>query len=170
MKLGKKKEAEILKVYKSYWDSYLTGDVKRMAALLDANYTQVGSADAEVFYTRQKVLKFLKDTIDQIAGKGKIKNQKIKLEVLSDGVLVHDLFDLYMLAESDWIFYSNFRASTLMKEIRGKWKFIHQHSSVPDIRTGEGENVATEKVAAENLQLKDAIKRRTIELEEKKEN
>jgi len=167
MKLGKKKEAEILKVYKSYWDSYLTGNVKSMAALLDANYTQVDSADAEVFYTRQKALKFLKDTIDQIAGKGKIKNQKIKLEVLSDGVLVHDLFDLYMLTEGDWIFYSNFRASTLMKEIRGKWKFIHQHSSVPDIRTGEGENVATEKVAAENLQLKDAIKRRTIELEEK---
>ena len=167
MKLTKKQEAEILSVYKSYWDGYLAGDLKSMVALLDASYTQVGSAEGEVFYTRQKAIKFLKETITQIAGKGKIKKQRIKIEVLKDGVLVNDLFDLYVLADGEWIFYSNFRASTLMKEIRGKWKFIHQHSSVPDIRTAEGENVATEKITAENLQLKDAIKRRTVELEQK---
>ncbi len=45
MKLNKKLETEILRVYKSYWESYLTGDFKSMAALLDASYTQVDSVD-----------------------------------------------------------------------------------------------------------------------------
>jgi len=167
MKLSKKQEAKLLKTYKSYWDGYQTGDVKNMAKLLDSNYTQIGSAEAEVFSNKKDAVTFLHDTIDQVAGKAEIRNQSIKLEYLGDHVLVNDLFDLYVLTDGQWVYYAKLRASTLMYEDQGKWKFIHQHSSVPDIRTEDGENLATEKITAENLQLKDAVKRRTMELEQK---
>ena len=38
---------------------------------------------------------------------------------------------------------------------------------MPDIRADEGENIATEKISRENIELRDAIKRRTVELEQK---
>ncbi len=167
MILSKKAEAELLRVYKSYWQGYTTGDVKSMAALLDKRYTQVGSAEAEVFYNKKDAVKFLHDTIDQVAGKAEIKNSRIKVEVFENDVLINDLMDLYVLTDDEWVFYAKFRASTLMKEVNGKWKIIHQHSSIPDIRTQDGENLSTEKIAAENLRLKDAVRRRTIELEQK---
>ena len=37
----------------------------------------------------------------------------------------------------------------------------------PDSKTEEGEQINTEKIKAENLQLRDAVKSRTIELENK---
>ena len=49
MKLTKKQEAEVMKVYNAYWDGYIKGDVKGMAALLDKNYTQVGIAELKIF-------------------------------------------------------------------------------------------------------------------------
>jgi hypothetical protein len=44
---------------------------------------------------------------------------------------------------------------------------IHQHGSFPDSKTEEGEQVNTDKIKAENIQLRDAVKRRTEELENK---
>ncbi|RLA60434.1 MAG: hypothetical protein DRQ89_12855, partial [Epsilonproteobacteria bacterium] len=167
MKLSSKEEAKILKVYKSYWEGYISGDVAGMSRLLDNKYTQVGSAEAEVFSNKKEAVKFLHATIDQVAGKAEIRNQSITLDYLEDYILVNDLFDIYVLTEGEWVYYAKLRASTLMSEDKGKWKFIHQHSSVPDIRTEDGENIATEKIAKENLQLRDAIKRRTVELESK---
>lgn len=41
MKLSKKVEDKILKVYNSYWDCYLDGDVVSIASLLDKQYTQL---------------------------------------------------------------------------------------------------------------------------------
>ncbi len=167
MKLTKKQEAKLLKTYKSYWDGYLSGDVKNMAKLLDDNYTQVGSAEAEVFSNKKDAVKFLHDTIDQVVGQVEIRNRSITLEYLDDYILVNDLFNIYVLTDGEWVYYAKLRAFTLMAEDKGKWKFIHQHSSVPDIRTEDGENIATDKIAAENIQLRDAIKRRTVELESK---
>lgn len=167
MKLTKKLEAEILHVYNAYWDGYLRGDVENMTSLLDSGYTQVGSAETEVFSNKTDAVTFLYDTIDQIAGKLEMRNRSTKLEQRGNLILVHELCDVYALADAEWIFYSKFRASTLMRRTRGGWKILHQHSSFPDVRTGEGENIATEKIAAENQQLREAVKRRTIELEQK---
>ncbi|MEJ0106074.1 MAG: nuclear transport factor 2 family protein [Bacteroidota bacterium] len=155
------------KAYNAYWEGYLKGDVKNMASLLAKGYTQVGSAEGEVFFTKKEAVRFLYDTIDQVAGKLDMRNRDIKIEVLDDLILVNELADIYVLIEQDWAFYSRFRASTLMKKKKEEWKIIHQHSSFPDARTQEGENIAIEKIAEENLRLRNAIKRRTIELEQK---
>jgi signal transduction histidine kinase len=167
MKLTKKQQAEILKVYNAYWDGYLKGDIASMAALLDPKYTQVGSAETEVFFNKKDAVKFLHDTIDQVAGQLEMRKRVIRKEWLEASVLINEQCDLYAKSGRKWIFFSKFRASTTLHEKSGKWKIIHQHSSFPDLRAQDGENIAIEKIEEENLKLKDAIKRRTIELEEK---
>ncbi len=167
MKLTKKLEAEILKVYNAYWKGYLKGDVKGMSSLLVDDYTQVGSAETEVFDTKKAAVKFLRDTIDQVAGKLEMRNRITTIEAQGNLILVHEVCDVYVLADGEWIFYSKFRASTLMQKKKQGWKIAHQHSSFPDARAGEGENIATDKIAEENRQLREAVKRRTIELENK---
>ncbi len=167
IKLSKEQEKELMLAYNAYWDSYITGDVETMILLLDDDYNQIGSAETEVFFNKKDAVKFLYETIDQVAGKSEIRNRIIKIEPLEGFILINDLFDIYVLIESEWTFYSKFRASTLMQKKEDGWKFIHQHSSMPDTRTREGENIAIEKISAENLQLREAVKRRTIELEQK---
>ncbi|MDB4303421.1 nuclear transport factor 2 family protein, partial [Desulfosarcina sp.] len=167
MKLTKNQEAEARKAYEVYFDSYIKGDINTIASLLDDNYNQIGSAEAEVFYNKSEAVQFLKDTIDQVAGKTEMRNRFIKLDSLEKYILITDLFDIYVLIEDEWTFYSKFRASTLMEQKKDAWKFIHQHSSMPDTRAEDGDNIAIEKITAENLQLRDAVKRRTVELENK---
>ena len=167
MKLTPKLKAEILKTHDAYWAKYLKGDVKGIAALLDESYTQVGSAETEVFSNKKAAVKFLNNTINQVAGKLEMRNRNTRLEQQGDLVLIHELCDLYALTGKRWAFYSKFRASTWMHEKIRKWKIVHQHSSVPDARTNEGENVAIDKIAEENKELREAVKRRTVELEEK---
>ncbi len=167
MKLTKKIETEVLKVYNAYWDNYLRGDVDAMIPLLSAKYTQVGSAETEVFYNKKEAVKFLYETIDQVAGKLEMRDRKTMLEQRGGLILIHEICDVYVIDGNSWVFYSKFRASTLMKNISGKWKIIHQHSSFPDARTGDGENIAIDKITEENKQLREAVNRRTVELKKK---
>ena len=162
-----KQETELLKVYDSYWDSYTKGDIKSISKLLIEDYNQVGSAETEFFTNKKQAVKFLHDTIDQVAGKAELRNRIKRVDYLDDFVLISEQCDLYALSDGKWMFYSKFRASTMMQQRKGKWKIIHQHSSVPDLKALEGENLAIDKIAAENQQLREAVKRRTVELENK---
>ncbi len=164
MKLAKKLETEILKVYNAYWDNYLKGNVEAMDVLLAEEYTQVGSAETEVFSNKQDAVKFLYDTIDQVSGKLEMRNRSTRLEKQDTLILIHELCDIFVLTDDKWVFYAKARASTLMQQKKEGWKIIHQHSSFPDARTGEGENIAIDKIAEENRELREAVKRRTVEL------
>ena len=167
MKLSKQQEQAILKEYEVYFDSYINGDTETIVSMLEDDYIQIGSAETEVFFNKEDAVKFLNDTIDQVAGKTKIQNRYLRVDPLKNYVLVSDLFDIYALMESEWAFYAKFRASTLMQKKDDGWKFIHQHSSMPDTRTEGRDNIAIEKISEENRQLREAVKRRTIELEQK---
>jgi signal transduction histidine kinase/ketosteroid isomerase-like protein len=166
MQMTKKLEAEILKIYNAYWDNYLKGDVEAMQPLLADEYTQVGSAESEVFSNKKDAVQFLYDTIEQVAGILQMRNRKTILEQQDNTILIHEFCDLFALADNTWIFYSKFRASTLIQQKEQGWKIIHQHSSFPDTKTEDGQNIAIDKIAAENQQLREAVKRRTVELEE----
>ena len=86
MKLTKKKEAEILKVYKAYWDAYLNGDMKTFASLLDDDITVFGTAVSEVFNNKKETLRFYKATADQMAGKAQFRNRKINVNEVDNHV------------------------------------------------------------------------------------
>ena len=77
MKLSKKEETAVLKAYKTYFDSYTDGDVETIASLLTEEYTQIGSAETEIFYSKKEAIQFINDTIGQVAGKAEMRNRVI---------------------------------------------------------------------------------------------
>jgi signal transduction histidine kinase len=103
----------------------------------------------------------------EIVGKAELRNRQIKFVPVDQLMLVNEYSDIYVFADSAWNFYSKIRISTWLRETETGWKVLQQHGSVPDIRVGEGETLAIDKINRENLELRDAVKRRTTELERK---
>jgi signal transduction histidine kinase/ketosteroid isomerase-like protein len=167
MKLTSKLEAEILKVYHAYWDAYLKGDMKTFASFLDDNISVVGTAVSEVFANKKETVRFYKATADQMTGKAQFRNRKIRLQQMNDAVLTNEQSDLYILIDEKWTFYSHARITGLFQQTNSGWKLVHQHGSFPDSRTEEGDQIAAEQIKEENLQLREAVKRLTVELESK---
>jgi signal transduction histidine kinase/DNA-binding response OmpR family regulator len=95
-----------------------------------------------------------------------MRNRNTSIELLNDTFIVYELCDAYALVNEKWLYYNKFRATTLLKKEKLGWKFIHQHSSFSDSGTSDGQNISIEKITAENLQLQNAVKQRTIELEQ----
>ena len=57
-----------------------------------------------------------------------------------------------------------------MHKTKEGWRFIYQHFSMPDSKSEEGQTIGFDKVHLENQELREAIQRRTRELEEKTVN
>ena len=167
MKLTKKLEREILEVYHKYWDAYLKGDMRIMSSLMDENIRMIGSGQGEVFNNKKETVKYYKATAHQVAGKSEMRNRKITLAAAGNNILVTEESDFFILMDTTWTFYGQGRISTLFGKTGDKRLIIQQHGSLPDARTAGGEQINTDKIKEENIRLKDAVKRRTIELEEK---
>ena len=168
MKLAKQTEAEILEVYLNFWEVNLAGDIKGFASYMLDSFSIFGTANGEVFYGKDIAMDFYKATVDQLAGKVRLRNRDISLqELATDTVLVREQADVYALIQDEWTFYGHARVSCILKHTGEGWKGVHQHASFPDHRTEEGQQIAAEKIAKENLELREAVKRRTVELEHK---
>lgn len=167
MKLTKQLEAEVLATYHASWDALFRGDIKTFASLLDDQVVIYGSASGEIFTTKKAAEKFYTATADQITGKVDLRKRKIGLKAVNNTVVVHELCELFFLTEQGWVFYGPARITDILEKKGKTWKIIHHHTSFPDSRTIEGEQFATEKIKAENLLLRDAVQRRTVELEHK---
>ncbi len=165
MTLTKNLEKELKQVYLEYWKSYFEGKIRQFGSLLDDDYKLIGTSETELVNNKQEALIWLKNSVKEIKGKTEFRNRKIKLSPVNDLILVNELADVYILVNGKWTFYSRIRISTLLRQAKNKWKVVQQHGSLPDVRTGEGETVAFEKLSKENLELRDAVKRRTAELE-----
>ena len=167
MKLTKEEESQLLLTYDTWWKSYLNGDVKTYDSYLDEDFRFVGSTNGEEFLNRRDTTGFFEATADQLAGKAELRNLKRNIETLDGLVLITDLADAYVLSDTEWVFYSRFRFTSLLRKNKNGWKFIYQHFSAPDTKADEGETLGTKKITQENLELREAIKRRTVELEQK---
>ena len=64
----------------------------------------------------------MRDTIHEVAGKLQMRNRSSKLEPQDGVVLVHERCDLYARTGTEWVFYSRFRATTLLQEKKDGWK------------------------------------------------
>ena len=167
MKLTKKIEQEVLKVYNTGWDAYMKGDLTTHSTCLSSKFKIIGTTEGENFNNKQAWLAFCKKTIHQVVGVAQMRNRKIKLDAVGDGVMVVENSNIYVLIEGKWKFYSKIRITALMQKEKTGWKYVHQHGSLPDMRASEDETIATKQIKKENQQLREAVKRRTIELEEK---
>ncbi|NND87780.1 MAG: SnoaL-like domain-containing protein, partial [Flavobacteriaceae bacterium] len=167
MSLTKEIEAEVLQVYETWLHSYLNGDVETYDSYFDQDFHFIGSTANEEFLDRKSTTQFFKKTADQLAGKCQLRNESKIVEQFGDLIFITHLFDAWFLNEEDWSFYGRFRFSNALQLNGSGWKFIYQHYSTPDTKAQEGETIGFEQISKENQQLREAIKRRTQELEAK---
>ncbi len=165
MVLTKQAEKELLLVYNSWWESYLNGDVPTYDSFLDDDFRFVGSTDGEEFLNRIDSTSFFKATAGQFAGKLKLENNKRSIEPLEGFILITDLADTYILDGTDWVYYARFRFTSFLRKTSNGWRFFYQHFSTPDLKADDGETIGLDKITSENLELRNAIKRATVELE-----
>jgi signal transduction histidine kinase len=165
MKLTKQLEAAILDVYEAYWGSLFNVDMETYAAVLDKDFKLIGTTEAEVFFKKIEAIRFLKATADQLAGNIELRNREIKVEPVDELMLITEQSDAYVNIDTVWTFYAKVRSSAFLQKKNDSWKFIQMHISLPDTMAEEGETIALEQVKTENLQLREAVKRRTVELE-----
>jgi ketosteroid isomerase-like protein len=167
MQLTKQQETEIWQVYNTWLTAYLNADVKTYDAYFDDDYHFIGSTSNEEFLNRNDTTNFFERTGEQFAGITDLRNETKILEAFDTSIFLTHFFDAWFLSNNDWTYYGRFRFSSVMKKRNHGWRFIYQHFSMPDSKSDEGETIGFDKVNAENIELKDAIKRRTIELEQK---
>ena len=167
MQLTKTLEKDILKLYDKWMHSYLNGDVQTYDSYFSDEYHFIGSTDNEEFLNRKDTTQFFKDTAEQFSGKTDLRNQIKTIEVFDNLIFITHLFDAWFINGNDWTYYGRFRFSSILQEKEDSWKFIYQHFSIADSKTDEGETIGFDKVNLENQELREAIKRRTFELEEK---
>jgi len=167
MKLTKNQETELMQVYDTWLHSYLNGDVKTYDSFFDDRYHFIGSTINEEFLNRKDTTKFFQDTADQLAGKSQLRNEKRIIEQFGELVIITHVFDAWFLNEDEWSYYGRFRFTSTLEEKKEGWRFIYQHFSTTDSKAEKGETIGFDQVSAENRKLREAIKRRTFELEEK---
>ncbi|MBI5856347.1 MAG: nuclear transport factor 2 family protein [Sphingobacteriales bacterium] len=167
MELTKQLEKEVKEVYEAFWESLLNVDMKRFNSFLADDFKQIGTTEAEVFFNKKEAAKFLKATKEQVVGNIELRNRNIKIEALDKLILITEQSYAYVKIDEVWTYYAKTRGSSLLQKKDMVWKFIQMHISFPDTRADVGETIGLEKIAKENLELRDAIKRRTIELENK---
>jgi len=163
----KQKESDALGVYHLYWDSYMNGDLENFASTLDEEFEMIGTSESEVAHNKADGIAFYKAQMEELVGKAEMRNRNISVKPLNGLFLFNEDCDIYVLGEPDWTFYSKIRISTLLRETGSGWKLIQQHGSFPDMRVQEGETLAIDKITKENLELRDAVKRHTADLENK---
>ena len=166
MKLSKHIAAEALEAYHAFWEANLSADMEAFSSYLVDDFSIIGSANGEVFFSSQDAVAFYTATADQMKGKLQLRNRDVSIQgIESNSVVVREQSDVYALIENDWTFYGHARISCVIINTDNGWKAVHQHASLPDHRTEEGQQIAAEKIAKENLELKEAVYRRTVELQ-----
>jgi len=167
MAITKKLKAEIRKVYDTYWRSYLTGDLKTFASCLDDSFWLLGTTPEEVFTSKAEVIRWYKKTRSQFLGKVDLRERNISMKMAGTGVVLHETCDLYGFTDGQWSYYAPLRITTILQKKNNRWKLVQQHGSLPDNKVGSGETIGLDKVKAENVALREAVRKRTVELETK---
>ncbi len=167
MKLTAKIKEDIKQTLITYWESYLGGNLDTWASYLADNYHNIGTTEEEIWTSKDQIWAYSKNIQHQLTGGAEFRNRELHYTVYEPYVMVHEYGDIYVQTGTVWTFYAKIRLSSLLELENGKWKILHQHGSYPDTKTDKGETFAFDTISEENRNLKEAIKRRTYELETK---
>src|SRR6056297_2393907 len=167
MKITKELEAEIRAMMDDYWGSYFRGDLEHWQSYLVDDYRNIGGTEEEIWNSKQEIVEYTHRVIDQMAGLTELRNMQRQIIPYDGYLMVHEFTDIFIRIEEKWTFHGKFRLSSLIQKIADTWKVLHQHGSYPDSHTEQGEAFAFDTLRKENTQLREAVKRRTVELENK---
>jgi signal transduction histidine kinase len=162
-------EIEIKQIYDTWFHAYVNGDIKTYAHYLHDAYRFIGSTSNEEYLNKEDTISFFEKTAHQFSGK--IDSRNIEWTISQFGALyfITHFVEAYFLNNGDWDYYGRFRFTSVVTKTADGYRFIYQHFSMPDAKADEGETIGFDAVANENIQLKEAIKRRTAQLEQKNE-
>src|SRR5688572_31247496 len=163
MNLTKQLEKEVRQVYMDYWDRYMKGDASIIEFLGD-DVQVIGSTESEVYRNKKEAADFFIASGGEIAGKVDFRNRDIDISPLNGYVLIIEMMDLYVLIEKEWVFYAKARLSSLFEKQQTEWKLIQLHGSLPDSRIQGEETISFESISKENLELKEAVDRKSTRL------
>lgn len=167
MKPTKKTEAEVLKVYDIWLQSYLNGDVTTYASFLDDEYHFIGSTNNQEFLSRKDTTKSFLNTAEKLTGKCDLRNETKTIQQFDELVFITHVFDAWFINTGNYSYYDRFRFTSTLRKSKEGWRFIYQHFSTPDSKTGQDETIGFDKINEENQELREAIKRGTVELSHK---
>ncbi len=165
MKLAKQLEEELRRLYLLYFESLFRADARKYESFFVDDFKQFGTTLEEAWFSKSESGKYLETHVEPVAGKIELRNRDILLDAVDSLVVIIEQADCFVNIDGVWVYYDRIRISSLMQNTSEGWKFVQQHMSFPDSRTEEGQTVALDKIKAENIQLRDAVKRRTVELE-----
>ena len=118
------------KVYETYWDSYIRGDLDTFSSTLDEDYEMIGTSEKEVAHNKAEGISFFEGQMQEMVGKADMRNRQINILPVENLMLVNEQCDIYVLVTSDlpadryglsagrqdWNFYSKIRISTWLIE------------------------------------------------------
>lgn len=165
MQLTPELEAELRLALDTYWNSYLEGDIETWASYLADEYHNIGTTEEEVWRSKQEILDYTRAVIEQLKGGAQVRNKSFQFFPIDPYIMVHELGDMFLLNEGEWMFYAKIRMTSLMEKRGGSWKILHQHGSYPDANASQGDVLGFDKIKRENNELREAVQRRTIDLE-----
>lgn len=160
---------EIKQLYDTWFQAYINGDVQTYGSYFDDDYRFIGSTSNEEYLNKKDTILFFEATAYQFSGK--IDSRKVEWTISQYGGLyfITHFVEAYFLNNNNWDYYGRFRLSSVVTKTADGYKFIYQHFSMPDSKADDGETIGFDAVANENIELKEAIKRRTAQLEQKNE-
>jgi signal transduction histidine kinase len=167
MKVTEALKKELAQWLDTYWATYLEGDIGTWATFIRDDYRNIGGTKEEIWNSKQEIIDYTNSIIDQMVGSVEIRNREIELIPYGEYMMVNEFTDLYVKIVGEWTFYGPFRMSSLLEKTDTGWIALHQHGSYPDMKAMEGEAFSMDAVKAENARLLEAVKNRTIELENK---
>lgn len=159
-------QKEILKIYKSFNEIAFSGNTEVFLSLFDEDQLTIGTTEEEWLEGREVLKTHYEKIKGQIRGKVEFKNREIKVIPIDQLFLVVEKSDLFAKLTEEWVFVSKARFSTILRKKKGKWLIVHQHASLPDQHTMAGESLPYSKLKGEYDEMKEAVRKRTIELEE----
>jgi signal transduction histidine kinase len=167
MVITKELEEEIKAFMDNYWNNYLEGDIQKWSTFITDDYKNIGGTEEEIWNSKKEIIDYTMQVVHQMVGVSEFRNKRIQVFSLSPYILAHEFSDIFIKIENEWVFYGKFRISSIIQRSETGLLVVHQHGSYPDSKTEPGEALAFDKIRTENKELRDAVKRRTIELENK---
>ena len=143
----------------------MAGDAATFASTIHEDFEMIGTSANEICHSREEGMAFVLAQKDELGGKVEMRNRKISSKLLGNQILVNEQCDIYVQADGDWHYYAPLRVSTLLQNTGDVWKVIQQHGSFPDTRVANDETLSFERISKENQELREAVQRRTRELE-----
>ncbi len=151
----------------TYWALYLKGDIETWATFIRDDYRNIGGTKEEIWNSKQEIIDYTNSIMDQMLGTVEIRNREIEVIPYGEYMMVNEFTDLFVKIEGEWTLYGPFRMSSLLEKTDTGWIALHQHGSYPDMKAMEGEAFSIDSLKAENAKLQEAVKTRTVELENK---